>query len=133
MLAWTTSTMNAVRASESARATRAGGKARGTHRIATRRDARDADGVECVIRVELRAWTTIPRRRMTARGRNANRNISFVRVVSDGRRGFVVAPIARANAKRLHRARRRGKKTLRGGKTHTARRGARDDGRRDED
>ena len=33
MLAWTTSTMNAVRASESARATRAGGKARGTHRI----------------------------------------------------------------------------------------------------
>ncbi len=66
MLAWTTSTMNAVRASESARATRAGGKARGTHRIATRRDARDADGVECVIRVELRAWTTIPRRRMTA-------------------------------------------------------------------
>ena len=73
MLAWTTSTMNAVRASESARATRAGGKARGTHRIATRRDARDADGVECVIRVELRAWTTLPRRRMTARGRNADR------------------------------------------------------------
>ena len=39
MLAWTTSTMNAVRASESARATRAGGKARGTHRIASHRIA----------------------------------------------------------------------------------------------
>jgi hypothetical protein len=62
MLAWTTSTMNAVRASESARATRAGGKARGTHRIATHR----TNGVECVIRVDRRAWTTTPRRRWTA-------------------------------------------------------------------
>ena len=64
MLAWTTSTMNAVRASESARATRAGGKARGTHRIASRRDG--TNGVECVIRVDRRAWTTTPRRRWTA-------------------------------------------------------------------
>ena len=70
MLAWTTSTMNAVRASESARATRAGGKARGTHRIASHRIAshRIAShrGVECAIRVDRRAWTTRPRRRWTA-------------------------------------------------------------------
>jgi hypothetical protein len=65
MLAWTTSTMNAVRASESARATRAGGKARGTHRIASHRVASHR-GVECAIRVDRRAWTTRPRRRWTA-------------------------------------------------------------------
>ena len=85
MLAWTTSTMNAVRASESARATRAGGKARGTHRIASHRIAshriaswgrmRDSRRPP---RVDDASATTMDGVR-TAREWN---EISFVRVVS---------------------------------------------------
>ena len=75
MLAWTTSTMNAVRASESARATRAGGKARGTHRIASWGRMRDSRRPP---RVDDASATTMDGVR-TAREWN---EISFVRVVS---------------------------------------------------
>ena len=74
--------MNAVRASESARATRAGGKARGTHRIASHRivgsNRMRGDSVD------RRAWTTDASATTMDGVRTAREwnEISFVRVVS---------------------------------------------------
>ncbi len=130
MLAWTTSTMNAVRASESARATRAGGKARGTHRIASHRIAshriaswgrmRDSRRPP---RVDDASATTMDGVR-TAREWN---EISFVRVVS--------VSSSRCRRGRPSRARTRRERIARavvGGENPTRRetpreRGARDD------